>query len=151
MTVAEVTAEIRRATFEDIDAIVAMGKRFHENSPYADHFALDPDRCVLTVEWLLKNGAIFVAERDGELVAMLGVTVMPHLMSGVYTATEVFWWVDLQARGLGLKLLRTAERWAKANGAEAFTLIAPDERAERLYERLRYQKVETAYTRRLGE
>lgn len=138
---------VRRATEADLEAIVRMGVAFHANSPYADLFVLDRDRCTLTVDWLLAHGAIFMAEKDGTPVGMFGIAVSPHLMAAELFATEIFWWVEPGARGLGLKLLRDAEAWAKEQGATVLQLIAPSERVGRLYERLGFRLIERAYSR----
>jgi GNAT superfamily N-acetyltransferase len=48
-----------------------------------------------------------------------------------------------------VRLLRDAERWARARGAEALELVAPNPRVELLYERLGYTPVERMFFRRL--
>lgn len=143
-------AVVRTATRADSEAIVRMGQAFHASSPYRQHFTLDPNRCAMTVEWVLAHGAIFIAERNGQPIGMLGLVVTPHLMADIHTASEVFWWVMPEARGYGLQLLRHGERWAKSRGATSLQVIAPTDDIERLYQRLGFQKVEAMYTRPLG-
>ena len=59
------------------------------------------------------------------------------------------WWVDPAARGIGLALLRRAERWAAETGAAAIQMIAPatNPRVGRIYERRGYRALETSYQR----
>jgi GNAT superfamily N-acetyltransferase len=132
---------------------VAMGKDFHAQSPYANHFVLDPAQCQRTVEWLMVHGAVFVADDEvkKKLTGMIGVAITPHLMSGEWVCGEVFWWVDPSARGTGLKLLRHAEQWGVDHGATVMSLVAPDARAEKLYSRLGFEEVESSWQRRLRE
>ena len=140
---------VRRATADDLLDLLTLGESFHAGSPYRDLFAWNGAQIERMVGWLLEHGAIFVAEKDGASVGMLGVAVAPHLMSGDLMASEVFWWVEPRARGLGLKLLRAAERWARAEGATVLQLVAPDAAARTLYERLGFVQIETAYQRTL--
>ena len=147
---ASMAVTIRPATHHDRHAIVRMGVEFHKGSPYKGHFLLSPQQCLTTVDWLLAHGAVFVAERDEELVGMIGVAVTPHLMSGELTCGEVFWWVDPKARGgVGLRLLRQAQTWGQEQGATVMTMVAPDPRVEKLYERLKFRRIESAWAKEL--
>ena len=138
---------IRHGRQEDLDALVALGLAFIAGSPYRSRVKPSPERMRQTLSWLLSNGAIFVAEKDEHsMVGMFGVIAMPDICSGSIVGSDLFWWVSPDSRGTtGLKLLRAAVAWAREQGAERFVLVAPDERAERLYERLGYKKTETAY------
>ena len=150
LTVVQPLATIRRATEEDLDALVSLGLAFHAGSPYRDRFSPTPERMRATAAWVLANGALFLAVREAP-VGMMGAVVMPDLFAGELYGSELFWWVNPDARGLGLRLLREAERWARSQGAVKFVLVAPDRRAEQLYERLHYAKTETVWERRLLE
>lgn len=142
---------IREATEADIPACVAMGLEFARTvAVYRDHVPVSADALVKLGFWLLEHGTILVVERDGEAVGMIGLAVMPHVMSGRLAASELFFWVQPEARGCGVRLLRAAERWAVAHGAEAMHMIAPTGDVERLYMRLGYSKIETAYLRSLA-
>jgi GNAT superfamily N-acetyltransferase len=144
----------RPATLADVEAIVAMGERFRSQTTYADTVEKSPES-VRALTTRMVNGddsIVFVAEdpATGDLVGMLAVLTYTHYMSGVRKAIEVVWWVDPDQRGtLGVRLLRDAETWARARGAEALELIAPTPRIEQLYDRLGYAPVERMYFRRL--
>jgi hypothetical protein len=140
---------IRHATERDTEALVALGATFLATSPYRVHLPPNPDQWRRTVAWLIAHGAVFVAERNGGIDGMLGAALAPHPMSGELFGSELFWWVRPEARGTtGLKLLRAAEAWTRAQGGAFLQLAAPDARAERLYERLGYARIEVGYQRR---
>jgi GNAT superfamily N-acetyltransferase len=143
---------IRLATLSDVDAIVAMGLAFLRQSDYRTHIAENPDQMRVLAHHLLNSpdGAFFVADHDGRLVGVLGIIAYAHHMSGERTAGELVWWVDPAKRGIGLRLLKAAEQWAKDQGAVTLQMIAPTEDVERLYTRLGFSPVERTYQRRIA-
>lgn len=143
---------VREATAADVPEMVTMGLRFIASSPYAVHLTPDPERMALVVERLVEDPrglALVLEQRGGALVGMLGVMVDAHFLTGLPTMSELFWWAEPVARGHGLRLLRAAERWAKAQGAVVAQMIAPTEDVGRLYLRLGYEPLERSYQRSL--
>ena len=142
---------MRPATLADVEAIVAMGHRFLTQSVYRGTLADNPDRVrALATELItVPDGEVIVADEAGALVGMLALVAYAHHLSGERVAGEVAWWVDAAARGIGIRLLRAAERWARTRGAIRFELIAPTPDVEALYARLGYAPVERTYSRRL--
>jgi GNAT superfamily N-acetyltransferase len=143
---------IRLATIEDVDAVAAMGARFIAQSRYGRLLPIVPEQLEAFTAQLVAGeaSAVFVAEHAGALVGMFGVLLFEHPMSGVRVATEVFWWVEPSARGLGLRLFYTAQRWAKDRGAAVLQMIAPSDEVRTLYERLGFDQVETVYQRAIA-
>lgn len=141
----------RFATRADLDAIVAMGRRFLAASSYRAHVAENPEQMRILAAMLIDGheSVIIVAEDASGLVGMIGLLLYDHPMSGARVCGELFWWVEPEKRGIGVRLLKDAERWAKAHGAFALAMIAPTPEVETLYERLGYQAVERAYQRAL--
>jgi len=136
----------------DLDAIVAMGQRFRQSTGYQ---ALIPEnlpqmRHLAAALIDRPGGVVLVADRAGTLCGLLGLLVYPHYLSGEMVGGELFWWVNPEARGIGLRLLRHAEMFARAHGAAAIQMIAPTPEVEALYTRLGYQPVERLYQRRLA-
>lgn len=139
---------IREATAADVPACVAMGLRFAETvGDYRRLLPVNADALLQLGYWLLDHGTVLVAERDDAPVGMLGLSVQPHPMTGQLVGMEVFWWVNEDARGRGIRLLHAGEQWAQDRGAVAMQMIAPDVRISALLERLRYEKLETAFQR----
>ena len=140
---------IRQATASDVPRLVEMGRRFRSETGYARVLAENPQKMTELATQLTSLGCLLVSERAGQLVGMLGYFVYPHFISGEQTAGEVFWWVEPECRGEGVKLLREAEKRARESGAERMQMIAPTDRVANLYKRLGYEFVEASYQRSL--
>lgn len=126
-----------------------MGLRFRRESEYVDVLAENAGKMAELALQLAKSGCVVVSERAGRIVGMLGYVIFPHFLSGELVAGEVFWWVEPEERGEGVKLLRAAEARAKDFGAVSMQMIAPNDRVAGLYERLGYRRVETSFQRPL--
>lgn len=121
-----------------------MGGRFLQSSSYRGRFA---DNAQARRDLMMRliespDGALFVSEKDGQLTGMIGVYAYQHPWSGERIGGEVFWWVEPEMRGCGLKLKRRAEQWADDAGCVRFQMGAPNDRVARVYRRLGYAKIE---------
>jgi RimJ/RimL family protein N-acetyltransferase len=139
---------IREATLADVPILVQMGCR-QLAALYEGVIAQNSEQLeALTTNLITSpNGVVFVAERDGTPVGMIGLIRYAHHLSAAPTAGEVAWWVEPEARGLGPTLLRRAECWALEMGCTHIQMVAPNVRVGRLYERRGYRPVETSYQR----
>jgi GNAT superfamily N-acetyltransferase len=140
---------MRKATVQDIPRLLEMGMRFHQNSPYKDHLAANPEQMGKIASQIASSGGLLVSENQGRIVGMFGFVTFPHFLSGELIAAEVFWWVEPEHRGTGKKLLYEAENMAREAGAKKMQMIAPDARVGRLYEHMKYKFVESAYQKSL--
>lgn len=139
---------IRRATASDVDRIVQMGVRFIRESTYREHIAPDVPSMTVFVTGLVDGlrSAVFVDELNGKLIAMIGLLIYRHPMSGLLVAVEPFWWVEPECRGgRGVRLFLHGRKWAKDMGATSIQMIAPTPEVAAIYERLGLAKVETTY------
>lgn len=138
----------RNANHKDLGSIVRMGEHFHSQSVYSRLIPLNKETIQATAMALMSTSSncILVAEIDKGIVGMLGLATYEHPVSGLLTATELFWWVEPAHRGrVGLKLLRMAEDWALQVGADRLQMIAPNSDIEKLYQRMSYDRVEVSY------
>lgn len=142
---------IREATVADAPVIVDMATRFLQ-AHYRDVITPDAASIAAVSTRLLtsEEGIGFIAETDGEPVGMIGAMRFVHPMSGELMASEVVWWVNPEARGIGMRLLRAVEGWARQHGVKRLQLIAPTEATETLYARLGCLPVERIYQRVLA-
>ena len=143
---------IRDATSADIPRLVEMGTRFLTETVYSGRVAVNPTAMTRTLELLLASdvGALFVSEADGVLTGMIGLLVFEHPITGERTAQELFWWVEPEHRGYGLRLLKRGEQWAATAGAHQVHMIAPTPAVGQLYERLGYGYLEAAYQKAIA-
>jgi GNAT superfamily N-acetyltransferase len=140
---------IRAGCSLDVPRLVEMGRRFRASTDYHRHLTENPGKMAELAEQLCVLGGLLVSEREGQLVGMFGYVLFPHFLSGEVIAGEVFWWVEPEHRGEGLKLLRAAEKRAKEAGAQRMQMIAPTDQVGAVYERCGYEFVESAYQKTL--
>jgi GNAT superfamily N-acetyltransferase len=142
---------IREATTADVPRLVAMGTRFLSETVYRGRMTVTPVQMADTVHMLLASpaGTVFVAERDGNLVGMIGLLFYTQTISGEATVAELFWWVEPEHRGNGVRLLKRAEKWAVERGATAMHMVAPTPDVGALYTALGYELIESTYQRTL--
>jgi len=135
---------IRLAKEDDLDRLVQMGLRFRGESSYRTKISANPEKMRETAKILVDKQSVLISEHG-----MLGFVIYDHFLSGEKTAGEVFWWVDPDHRGEGVRLLRQMERQARQVGAKNLQMIAPTERVGQFYERLGYEYVESSYQKAL--
>jgi GNAT superfamily N-acetyltransferase len=128
-----------------------MGARFISETDYAGIISVNPDRLSASVKAVADNpdGVILVSGSDATITGMIAMLAYDHPFSGERMAFEVVWWVEPEARGDGVRLLRAAEDWAIEQGIGKMQMVAPNERVGALYERMGYLPVETSYQRTL--
>jgi RimJ/RimL family protein N-acetyltransferase len=108
----------------------------------------DPPRSVADERRYLRalrrhpDGAVFVAEADGELVGRLSVGRDPHRLSAHVADLGVVVASSHRRRGVGTALLRAAESWAGGAGVTKLELhVFPHNTpAIALYEKLGYER-----------
>jgi RimJ/RimL family protein N-acetyltransferase len=144
-TAANGSVTVRSATDAEIPRLVAMGQRFRAESSYSAFLADNPDRMAELGRTLLAKDGLLLAERDGSIIGMLGFIVHDHFIDGERLAGEVFWWMEPEHRGEGLKLVEEAKRRARLAGAKALDMIAPNKKVARLYGHLGYEFVESTH------
>ena len=143
----------REATTDDLPRLTAMLREFVTSTKYRKFVGASDAHLETFLFSLLGqiDRRIFVAEKHDAVIGMIGVLAYVHPMSGELCAGELFWWLDPQHRGAGGWLLRRAENWARDSGAKSLQMIAPSDAPHvgAMYERLGYERVETAYQRTL--
>lgn len=99
--------------------------------------------------------ATFVAELDGAVAGMIGVSVSPSLyrtdMAGAITALVVM--PEARGHGIAPALIEAGERWLRDHGCEKVSVQPSNSRtgAHRFYERLGYQHTGLRFTKALDE
>lgn len=118
------------------------GFTFPFDESYAERLFL---HCITSIDAL----CIFYCV-DGLPVGVFMGTASEYELGPVKIGFERVFWVDPSHRGVGLKLIREFESWAKGRGCE-FTLTTGkrDQRYEKVISRLGYQPIETHHIKRL--
>lgn len=138
--VARPPSEIRDATEADIPVLLGMGERFAAHIGLADTIGYDPETMASLFSTLINapNGILLIM--DG---GAAGGMVHPALFNASHvTGQELFWWVDSDKRGGGLRLFTALEAAARALGADSWMVSTMEalnfDGATRLYERRGY-------------
>jgi len=147
--------EIRKATLADVPVIVAMSARFYPTTHYADWCEMDEASVAGLATGLIENDVFYVAERDGELVGMIGLMIAPFLFNqNRKFAVEIVWWVAPDARGsrIASQLLAAVEQPCRDAGAERIQMVhmpnSPPQAAA-LYRHAGYAESEISFTKDL--
>lgn len=139
---------VREAVIDDVPQLVELGKRFRASSEYRGIVRENPQQMARTAEHLITAdvGVVYVSEnRGGQLVAMIGLQLFVHPISGDLTAGEAFWWSEVP--GQGFRVFLKAREWAKAQGATKLQMIQPLSKAELgdFYDKLGFKCIEVAW------
>ena len=139
-------------TDELLDKMRHLGPSFFAESKLPGQFKLES--FVNSWHTILKlgAGALFRADRRGELVGMIGGLICPDLYDGEIVCHTSFWFVVPTARGrLSIQLLEAFEDWAREVGAKrvVVTHLSSVESLGLLYSRRGYQPLERSYVRKL--
>ncbi len=141
---------VRQATLLDVPRIVEMGTEFLRESDYRLTYLENPAQIDTLARHVISgSGVVFLLEKADRVVGMIALIAYDHFISGQRVVGEVVYWVESSARGLGLRLLRAAEAWAKAQGAVFIQMISPSQRTDALYARCGYQPIERTFQRAL--
>ena len=112
---------IRIATPADLSAIVDMGHQMHLESRFkALPYSHDKVRNIFA-QLIDGKGFAMVAEKDGELIGVMGAVVMELWFSTVKVAQDFGLYIRPENRGGmdAVRLLKAYEAWAKAQCAMA--------------------------------
>lgn len=145
---------IREAVATDRAAIVAMALRFQATTTYARHLCASAETLAALVGDLLASpdSRIWLAVADDATVGMIAAGLYRQPMSLELIGSEICWWMNPEARRgrTALRLLRTAEAWARERGATTFQMMAPTPEVGAFYAALGFEAIETHYQRRMA-
>lgn len=145
---------IRFAVEHDIARLVEMGKRFHASSIYADKIGFDGDTVAQSLRSFISSdiAVVMVAQKFGNVVGAIGGVIGPHFVAGGKAASELFWWVEPEHRGIGLSLLTAYEHEVSSRGASYSGMICPfgSGAVEKIYAKSGYQPMETIFYKEMA-
>jgi GNAT superfamily N-acetyltransferase len=152
---------IRHATAEDLDALIAMGQALHDESPRYQHMAYSPRKLrtlfgQLTGSILTPAGCVFVAERNGEVVGMTVGLIADRWFSEERFLTDLTLYVKPEHRRgtTFMRLVRALEQWAAAEGIADLALGVSTEihaaRTVEAYESMGYRLAGYTMVKRNG-
>jgi len=102
---------VRAATFDDVDAIIAIGKRGHAASANACYPFNESKTKLLLAQLIVgKRTCLFVAEEDRVIVGFLMGQEEEYVYCDLRYATDIAVYAEMV--GAGRALLARFERWA---------------------------------------
>lgn len=135
---------IRTASVSDIPAIVEMCRACHDESPVFSYLSFSGEKVAATMNMLITEpcGAVFIAEKNGQIIGFSAVCISSHWSSDDPIAEEEMIYIRQEHRGgfAIARLIAAMNVWAEINGAKylfsgCITGIEP-EKVGRLYERM---------------
>lgn len=144
---------IRLLTIQDLPLAAQLGPQFYAEGKLPGRFVPE----VFARKWteFIEMGIGFIIGlfEGQKLEGCFGAIVAEDVNDGALTANEMFWFVQPESRGQGLRLFNAYETEARSRGAKRCSMIhllglQPDA-LSKLYERRGYRAVETAYHKEL--
>lgn len=137
---------IRPATIDDIPRIVDLGKMLHQESRYAP-ISFNEEKVATLMRYLIeKDGVVFVAEVDGEIVGGIAGAITEFWFSSETQAFDYSFFLAPEARhGMqAVRLMSAFENWARIHGARQIDMgITTDinvDKSARLYTGMGYKE-----------
>lgn len=156
-------AVIRRAQQSDVEALGRLGALLLRT-----HYAFDPQRFIAPGDnpeagygWFLssqlkdEDSAVFVAEREGEVIGYVYASLEPHSWKELREAAGFVHDIAVDDRGrrigVATALMEAAVDWLKARGAPRVVLWTAEQNdaAQRLFDRLGFRRTMLEMTREL--
>jgi len=146
--------KLRLARHSDLSECVDIGERFWKHSPYADAFEYNGGAVLGLLTALIQGQLMLVAEHEEQIVAVAAILVASSPFDPeLRIATELFWYVDPEVRGLGVGqlLMDGLEDIARTKGAKICSMgnmsTSDPKAAERLFKKSGYKLTEKTFTK----
>lgn len=142
---------IRLAADEDVELVLAMGRKFYTTTEMAKLIPFDDDSGVHQIFNMLDNGYILIAEKDGEAVGCMGCVFYDFPYNRTYTGcTELLFWLEEEHRGgtLAARMMKEGEAICRHEGASFVTMAALEtspSMIDEFYKKLGYRRSERAF------
>lgn len=146
---------IRTATHDDIPRIIEMAQAFYATTSYARFSPISYQSAAGLAIITMESGVMLVAEKDGELVGMTCLIIVPFLFNVSLTvAEEIAFWIEPEHRGgmLAIRLLKEIEKECRAKMVDVIrmaTLIDSPPQAASLYLHEGYEKSDSHFMKGL--
>lgn len=109
-------------THDRIDEVVALGKRMHAESGFAQFDWYEPKLIDLAYRCIEKpDNAAFIATAQDEVIGVIAAHISEFYFGRDKCCWDYLWYVAPDHRGgsAGIRLMRALGEWAMKNGAKA--------------------------------
>lgn len=149
--------EVREAELEDIEVVTGLLEAFIKEANLKGFGEYDRNRVIESSARMIQGqgSTIFLADNEDKTLGVLGLFLTSTWFSLALVAQETFWFVSPEGRGngVGAALLKSAEFWARSQGAQNIIMAAnangTEEVANEAYLSFGYERTETHYRKEL--
>jgi GNAT superfamily N-acetyltransferase len=144
---------IRPANIDDLPKLTGLADEFFASSAHL--VAFDPAVFGNTWREILNAGVgvIFIAFEDDVPTGAIGGMSYKDPNNGRQTASEMFWFVRPDRRGIGVALYAQFENWARSRSCVDIRMVhlsdSMPSKVKRFYEAIGYREVETHYAKEI--
>ena len=133
--------------------LAGLASKFYSSSSALKKFDINVFCSTWNNLYSIGAGVIFLLKRELDIIGVIGGIKYPDVNSGELIATEMFWFVDQEKRGNGIKLFKRFESWARDNKCKSIIMVhlidsMPD-KLKKLYTRYGYKPIEISYKKEL--
>lgn len=152
-----ITAQAERASLHMDELKAILPRHWEELALDRDKVPLDPDYAAYAALDLAGKLVFVTLRKDGRLIGYFVGVCAPHLhYRTCLTLTMDIFYLDPEHRdgspGAALRLFREVEREARRRGVQRWIVGSKAHKdAGRLFERLKFAKIETFYSKWLGD
>ena len=139
---------IRKATPEDIPALVEMGQALHDESTY-NHVTYSPERVAATCQLMLERGFLDVVDVGGKVVGvMMGDVYTPwYTTDSMGIDLTLYIYPEYRSGLTALKLIKRFEKWCIVMGVSQIRpgIATGNLNSQKLYEAAGFKSVGTMF------
>lgn len=140
----------RRATPEDRDGVVELGRIFYETELARFDMTFDRTQAETDFDFLVcQPSAIgILAIQDGQIIGMIAGVHGRKLFGAESALEEMAWFVHPRHRSCGPRLLNEFERWGRDNGCKTIIMVhLHGTDVNRFYIRRGYRLIQSSYAK----
>jgi len=150
--------KIREYEVQDVEEIISLGRLMHEEGAYS-FLPYEPNKLKLLLYQfkVTGNGNVWIGFENDIIVGMISVFITEYFFCYEKIVQDLVLYVHPDFRNknstLAIKLIKSAEQWAKFNGAKEFcpasSISISSDKVAKLYTFLKYETVGHLFKKRL--
>lgn len=149
--------KLRLGTTKDVDKLLEVAERFYNTTEVSALIPFCSYSVVKQIYRSIASGFIIIAEKDGEIVGVLGCDTYIYPYNNDYKGCmESMFWMDSSVRGsfLPVRMMRQAEECALALGCKMFCMASiptSPPSTKGWYGKLGYKETDVVFMKLIGE
>jgi GNAT superfamily N-acetyltransferase len=145
---------IRSLEISELGSLIDLALEFYASSKFLEHFDIERFRDSWTQLLQSGLGVILIYEVNGKPIGAIGGFFHQDIYGDLKIVEEMFWFTSTQHRGVGIRLYRAFEQWAKSKNADRLQMVhlvdSMPEKLEAFYLREGFEPIEMRYGKKLA-